>query len=192
MRSTNKFLLNLFLVGLLMSPINLAQAKEQLFVPINNTWKAVQSKEGKGAKEFIPTAEQEQNWSKRVTIKEMPGNKLSSDKYADEMQAEIEKSGQCTKFVTAEPIEKKGKGFEESVITFQCLQKDGSSKIFMSKSIESPLGLYEVRYSFVTDSKGMFNGKSLKNYLWEDVVEFMQLVTLCDDSVKDRACPLMK
>lgn len=180
----------------------IAQAKEQLFVPLNNTWKAVQSEnnfwgksdkeKNKDIKEFIPSNEEDKSWTKRITITQMPGKEVSSDKYAHDIQTEIEKSGQCTKSVTAEPVEKKHKAFEESVITFQCLQKDGSSKIFMSKTMESPTGLYEVRYSFVTDTNGMYSGKTLKNYLWEDVVEFMQLVQLCDNELKDRVCPLIK
>jgi hypothetical protein len=177
-------------------PVAKTLAQEQLFVPINNTWKAVQSENkffgsaDNDVQEFIPNNEEDKTWTKRITLKEMPGKKISSDKYADDIQSEIEKTGQCTKSVTAEPVEKKHPGFEESVITFQCLQKDGSSKIFMSKTMESPSGLYEVRYSFVTDVNGMYSGKTLKNYLWEDVVEFMQLVQLCDNETKDRACPL--
>ncbi len=186
------------LVALLVLPLGIAQAKEQLFVPVNDTWKAVQAEKklfggtDKNTVEFIPAAEKDDAWTKRITIKQMPGKKVSSDVYADDIQTEIEKSGQCTKSATAEPVERPDKGFEESVITFQCLQKDGSSKIFMSKTMESPSGLYEVRYSFITDKKGMYSGKTLKDYLWQDVVPFMQLVELCDNDAKDRACPLMK
>ncbi len=186
------------LVALTALPLQIAQAKEQLFVPINDGWKSVQPDKkffgstDKNVTEFIPASEADDGWTKRITIKEMPGKKTSSDTYADDIQTEIEKSGQCTKSATAEPVERPDKGFEESVITFQCLQKDGSSKIFMSKTMESPSGLYEVRYSFITDAKGMYSGKTLKDYLWQDVVQFMQLVQLCDNDSKDRACPLMK
>lgn len=202
MRARNKKLLNaslyISLVALLASPLGIVQAKEQLFVPVNDTWKSVQAEKkmfgrsDKNTLEFIPTAEKDDTSTKRITIKQMPGKKVSSDVYADDIQTEIEQSGECTKSATAEPIERPDKGFEESVITFQCLQKDGSSKIFMSKTMESPSGLYEVRYSFITDNKGMYNGKTLKDYLWQDVVPFMQLVELCDNDAKDRACPLMK
>lgn len=188
------------LVALMSLPLGVAQAKEELFVPINDTWKEAQPEkkvlairtEGKKVTEFIPAEEKEDAWTRKITLKEMPGKKTSSEIYADDIQTEIEESGKCTKSSTAEPVERPDKGFEESVITFQCLQKDGSSKIFMSKTMESPVGLYEVRYSFLTDKKGMYNGKSLKDYLWQDVVVFMQLVQLCDNDDKNRICPLMK
>lgn len=202
MRARNKKLLNtslyISLVALLASPLGIVHAKEQLFVPVNDSWKAVQAEKklfggtDKNTIEFIPVSEKDDTWTKRITIKQMPGKKVSSEVYADDIQTEIEQSGECTKFATAEPIERPDKGFEESVITFQCLQKDGSSKIFMSKTMESPSGLYEVRYSFITDKKGMYEGKKLKDYLWENVVPFIQLVELCDNDIKDRTCPLMK
>ena len=170
--------------------ITTAHAQETIFVPINNNWKAAAQLD-KNTTEFIPSIEKDESWTRRVTIKEMPGKKVSSEIYAANLQNEIKQSGQCTKFATVKPVETPDKGFEESVMTFQCLQKDGSSKVLMSKTMESPSGVYEVRYSFITDTKGQYNGKNLKDYLSEEVVMFIQLVQLCDNNVKDRACPLM-
>jgi hypothetical protein len=187
------------LVALLALPLGVAQAKEQLFVPINDSWKSVQPDKkffggtDKNVAEFIPVQENEDKWTRRITIKQMPDKKISSEKYLDEIQNDLEKSDECTKVATVEPVEKGDKkGFEESVLTFQCLQKDGSSKIFMAKAMESASGVYEVRYSFITDNKGNYNGKALKDYLTQDVVLFMQVVELCDNDIPDRACPLMK
>ncbi len=184
---TNKTVLSLTLVFLSMG---IAQAKEKLFVPVDDTWKSIPSK-NKNIKEFIPMNEKESAWTRIITVKEMPGNKISSDSYALSVQELVKKSEQCMKYVTAPPVKRPEKGFEESVITFQCLQKDSKYKTFISKTMESPSGLYEVRYSFISDTKGKYKNKLLKDYLLEDVIVFMKSVTLCDDSIKDRACPVV-
>lgn len=165
-------------------------AQERLFVPIHTGWKSIHT--DKQISAFIPTAENDNAWSRQITIKKMPNNNISPELYEDNIQAEMEKSESCTKYATAEPIKILNKYFTESVLTFQCLQENGSSKIFMSKALNNTTDLYEVRYSFITDDKGMYNNISLKAYLAQYVSPFMQLVTLCDDSIKERRCPLVK